>query len=277
MHTHKHAHAHSRTYNDTWTHTHLHAHTHTLTRACTHPRTHAHNHTPAHPPFPYPRRASRSSGLRTPAPFPPSQTIVSMYDDLASLFGAGTAAELGIQSEIVDRAHRLYPEDEVGTPPQGTHGCSTVLAGTHGCSTVLAGTHGCSTVLAGTHGCSTAHGSTLSAPWEYSECPNGREAFSLRPTAVGPHVACRWRCGRAASLICYRRVFRCSEPSRTNTPAHTHKHTHALALAHKQTHTHTRARAQKRRPEQASRSLCCAASHSRSAYRIGRPSPGSWT
>ena len=65
-----------------------------------------------------------------------------MYDDLASLFGAGTAAELGIQSEIVDRAHRLYPEDEVGTPPQGTHGYSKVLTAA---LRVLEGTHGCFT------------------------------------------------------------------------------------------------------------------------------------
>ena len=66
-----------------------------------------------------------------------------MYDDLASLFGAGTAAELGIQSEIVDRAHRLYPEDEVGTPPQGTQGCFT---GTRRYSRVL---YGYSQVLTG--------------------------------------------------------------------------------------------------------------------------------
>ena len=41
------------------------------------------------------------------------QTIVRAYDDAASLFDAGTATELGIGADIINRAYALYPEDEV--------------------------------------------------------------------------------------------------------------------------------------------------------------------
>ena len=41
------------------------------------------------------------------------QTIVRAYDDAASLFNAGTATELGIGADVINRAYALYPEDEV--------------------------------------------------------------------------------------------------------------------------------------------------------------------
>ena len=41
------------------------------------------------------------------------QTIVRAYDDAANLFDAGTATELGIGADIINRAYALYPEDEV--------------------------------------------------------------------------------------------------------------------------------------------------------------------
>ncbi len=41
------------------------------------------------------------------------QTIVRAYDELADVFGAGTATELGIAADVINRAYKLYPEDEV--------------------------------------------------------------------------------------------------------------------------------------------------------------------
>ena len=41
------------------------------------------------------------------------QTIVRAYDEIANLFNAGTATELGIGADVINRAYALYPEDEV--------------------------------------------------------------------------------------------------------------------------------------------------------------------
>ena len=63
----------------------------------------------------------KSTPVSTPCEFPgvpfgADQTIIAKYDDTAEFFGAGTAAELGIRTALLERAHALYPEAEVGTP-----------------------------------------------------------------------------------------------------------------------------------------------------------------
>ena len=40
-------------------------------------------------------------------------TIVKLYNDIASRFGAFTASELGIERDVINRAYALYPEEEV--------------------------------------------------------------------------------------------------------------------------------------------------------------------